>query len=207
MQRYDTLQAGHAVSGDLSRGKIDVYKVSLQAGTLYRIKVVPESLRDPQLMLLGTGGAERPYEAYDDDSGVGYGSQIDYTSKDSGTYQILVLAVTDSDTGSYKLSARPLERDGGDIRPGQTLSRSIATAGEQDRFTVSLQAGTRYRIETTLGTLDDSELVLIDPNGSVVASNDNISDANPASRIDYTAMTSGLHTIQVEGQQQSHRHL
>ena len=150
-QQYDTLQAGHELEDSLKDDEIAVYKVSLQAGTLYRIKVVPGSMRDPQLMLLSPSGAARPYEAYDDDSGDDFGARIDYTPTDSGAYTILVSAVTVGDKGNYRLSVRPLERDGGDIRDGQTLSRSIATPGEQDRFTVSLQTGTTYRIEDDAG--------------------------------------------------------
>ena len=211
--QYDSIRVGQTLSGNLRRsGENDVYEVSLQADTTYRIQVSLDSLRDSDLALFSPDGGNAV--AYDDDSGVGYGSRIEHTAARSGTYLVQVAAVNNSDTGSYRLSVHLLDTDQDDdtsdggrpkpIRVGQTLPGDIASRGEQDHFTVSLQAGTRYRIEVALVSLDDSELRLIDSNGRRVAFDDN-SGAGKGSRIDYTAPNAGTYIIRVEGHDSSDR--
>ena len=82
---------------------------------------------------------------------------------------------------------------------GQTRPGSLDRRGETDEFTVSLETGTRYRIEVALDSLADSVLALIGPGGGQVAANDDISDTHLGSRIDHTAEFSGTYTIVVAG--------
>ena len=202
---YATLRVGEGLSGSLDRsGGGDVYAVALVAGTTYRIDVAPGTLGDPELALFAPDGDEA---AARDDSSVGVGSRIDHTAAQSGTYLVRVSAANHSDTGTYELSVRPLDTDRDaeavphpprTVRVGQTLSGSLDGGGEHDLFEVELQGGTRYRIEVSLETLPDSELTLY-RSGRAVAHNNDVDGANRGSRIDYTAVTTDIFLLRVEG--------
>ena len=195
------IRAGQALDGGLDRsGEYDLYAVALEAGTTYRINVALDSLRDSELSLFAPGGGVAV--AHDDNGGVGYGSRIDHAAVQSGTHLIHVSAVNNRDTGTYRLSVRPLDMDRGDgaapapIRVGQALTGSLDRSGEQDDFTVALQVHTRYRIEVATETLGDAQLTLY-RNGRPVARDDG---AEHGARIDYTAVsTTDAYLIRVEG--------
>ena len=195
------IRVGQALDGGLDRsGEYDLYAVALEAGTTYRIEVALDSLRDSELALFAPGGGVAA--AHDDDGGVGYGSRIDHAAGQSGTHLVHVSAVNNLDTGTYRLSVRPLDTDRGaeaapaPIRVGQTLTGSLDRSGEQDDFTVALQVHTRYRIEVAPETLGDHRLTLY-RNGRPVARDDG---AGNGARIDYTAAsTTDAYLIRVEG--------
>ena len=189
------IEVGQILSGSITTsGEQDRFTVSLQAGTTYRIETTLHSLNDSVMRLFNPSGSK---VEEDDDGGAGRASRIDYTATTSGAYTIQVEGYG-SNTGSYELSVQTLGYAVTPIQMGQTVSGNLEQGERYDFYEVSLQAGKDYRIETVLDTLDDSELVLIDPNGSVAASDD---DGGPgsASRIVYTATTSGTYTIRVEG--------
>ena len=189
------MQVGQTLASNLAtKGAFDDFTVSLQAGTAYRIEVLLDSLADSVLTLFDPDGRE--VASNDDFSGTSHASRSDYTAATSGTYTISV-AGSDSGTGSYRLRIDPVRYTL--IQVSQTLAGDLAASGMFDYFTVSLQAGTAYRIEVLLDSLDDSVLTLFDPDGREVASNDDFSDTAHASRIDYTAATSGTYTIGVTG--------
>ena len=187
------IRAGQTLSGSLDRsGEQDMFEVALQAGTAYRIETTLGSLGDSVLTLFDPDGEQA---AHDDDGGTGPASRIDHTAAATGTYRIRVKGYGSS-TGSYRLTVG--ERPVAAIRVGQTLSGSLDRSGEQDMFEVALQAGTAYRIETTLGSLGDSVLTLFDPDGARAARDDD-DGTGRASRIDHTAAATGTYRIRVEG--------
>ena len=130
----------------------------------------------------------------DDFSDASRVSRIIYTAAMAGTYTVKVAGYG---TGSYRLRIDPVPST--PVRVGQTLTAGMPARGTFDYFTVPLQAGTHYRIEVLLDSLDDSVLTLVDPDGRVVASNDDFSNASYASRIDYPAAASGTYTVKVTG--------
>lgn len=82
------------------------------------------------------------------------------------------------------------------IAVNSTLAGSIETGGDQDWFKFQAVAGKRYTISTTLTGLTDSVLTLYDRNGTTqLAYNDDIASNNAASRIQWTASTSGTYFI------------
>jgi subtilisin family serine protease len=73
---------------------------------------------------------------------------------------------------------------------------TIGTSGDEDWFKFQAAAGKQYIITTTLTGLPDSVLTLYDRNGStILASNDDVSRGNYASRIEWTAPASGTYFI------------
>ena len=186
------MRVGQTLASNLTA--FNYFTVPLQAGTGYRIEVLLDSLDDSVLTLFDPDG--RKVASNDDFRGTSHASRIDYTAVTSGTYTISV-AGSDSGTGSYRLRIDPVRYTL--IQIGQTLAGDLAASGMFDYFTVPLQAGTGYRIEVLLDSLDDSVLTLFDPDGREVASNDDFSGTSYASRIDYTAATSGTYTIGVTG--------
>ena len=186
---------GQALAGNLAVSHtFDYFTVHLQAGTHYRIEVLLDSLDDSVLTLFGPDG--RDVASNDDFNDASHASRIDFIPVTSGTYTIKVAGYGTS-TGSYRLRIDAVPSI--PMGVGQTLAGNLVASNTFDHFTVSLQADTHYRVEVLLDSLDDSVLTLFGPDGREVASNDDFSEASYASRIDYTAATSGTYTIRVAG--------
>jgi methionine-rich copper-binding protein CopC len=103
-----TATAGRlTANGAASSGRInvpsdtDTFAIVLNAGTQYTFDLKGTDLEDPYLTLFDGAGKAL---AHDDDTGVGFDSQITYTPATGGTYY---LAASDFDTGTggYDLSA------------------------------------------------------------------------------------------------------
>ena len=194
-----SIQAGQILATRLpAEGEWDNFTVPLQAGTHYRIEVLLDSLdalADSVLTLFDPNGRE--VASNDDLGNTSFASRIDHIAAMSGAYTVQVAGLNSS-MGSYELriTSVPPQR----ISSSQYLTSNLATRGAFDYYTVSLWAGTRYRIEVSLYGLDDSVLTLFGPDGREVASNDNFGDGSFASRIDYTPAMSGTYTVKVEGQ-------
>ena len=84
------------------------------------------------------------------------------------------------------------------------LTATIAAAGEADKVTVSLLAGTTYTFEMlgtsslgTAGTLADPTLRLLGPAGNVIGQND---DSGPGfdATLTFTAPTTGTYTVELD---------
>ena len=69
---------------------------------------------------------------------------------------------------------------------------NLETGGDVDFFEFEVNAGQDYVFETSLGTLQDSVLTLLDAAGNELDFNDDIAPGVRASRIEYTADTSGI---------------
>ena len=76
---------------------------------------------------------------------------------------------------------------------------SIETEDDADFFAFSAVSGRSYTIETRLETLSDSVITLYDSSGSRIDDNDDISDSDRASRIEWTAPSSRTRYVKVEG--------
>ncbi len=82
--------------------------------------------------------------------------------------------------------------------PSQT-GGNIDVGGDVDWFAFGMVPGVTYTIETSLGTLTDSVLRLYGPNGTSQLAFDDDGGAGLASRIQYTAPSSGTHYAEVRG--------
>jgi subtilisin family serine protease len=124
--------------------------------------------------------------------------------------------------GTYRYFARALDNQGRwsaaasttlAVLPGDDYGNTAATAGliaapgslqgvigaigDVDWFQFQAQAGKVYVLSTQLGTLKDSVLCLYDRNGTTLLARDNDSGGNLASRITWTAPTSGTYYLAV----------
>ena len=87
------------------------------------------------------------------------------------------------------------------IAVGVSKAGNIETSGDTDYFSFRAESGRSYRIQTQLGTLSDTVITLYDSGGSRLDRNDNISDDNRASRLEWTAPSSGTYYVRVEAYQ------
>jgi len=82
---------------------------------------------------------------------------------------------------------------------GAPISGVIEVGGDQDWFSFQATAGATYILQTALGTLPDSTLRLYASNGTtLLRTNDNGAGIGPASRIEWTASTSGTYYVSVQ---------
>jgi subtilisin family serine protease len=82
-----------------------------------------------------------------------------------------------------------------------TVSGNIEISRDVDWFKFQAVAGRRYVFSTQLGTLNDTVLTLYDRNGATVLGYNDDSNGSRASRIQWTAPTSGTYFLQVAGYQ------
>jgi methionine-rich copper-binding protein CopC len=93
---------GAGASGQIDvPSDLDMFAVSLSEGTQYTFDLKSSGLEDPYLVLFDGAGKAL---AYDDDTGIGFDSQITFTPSSNGTYY---LAASDFNTGigNYAVSA------------------------------------------------------------------------------------------------------
>jgi len=75
----------------------------------------------------------------------------------------------------------------------------IEYTNDQDWFRFGASAGQTYVFETTAGSLSDTLLALFDKDGTTVLAIDDDSGLGAASRIEWTAQSSGSHYLRVNG--------
>ena len=198
-------------------GDVDWFKVTLTAGTTYRIDLEGAdssrgTLADPQLELFNTTGTL--VIASDDDTGTGLNSQITYTPTATGTYYLGALSHTSTGTGTYRVSvaaAGPTDDYGsttstaGAINTGQTLNGSIETGGDVDWFSIALTGGQSYQfdlrgVDSGRGTLTDPKLYLLNSSGAAITFSDDDGVGLDA-MIQYSpaVQSSGIYYLAVQG--------
>jgi hypothetical protein len=153
-------------------------------------------LRDESGMLLGQ----------DDDSGDNNNARIRAILPRNGTYRITATSFGPSGRGDYQLAVSqwsppdaPRAGRTQPIAPGQTLDGLLEPGDElsgdgpfQDRWTLELQHEQRIRIEMRSSDVD-AYLILLDPDGTVLASNDDANGRDAA--IHLSAPRGGRYTI------------
>lgn len=177
-------------------GDRDYFRFTAQAGQLYQIDVALGTLEDSQVDLRDSNDWEL---AYNDDFGDFRASRIIWEAPESGDYYVLVSADWGSSTGSYTLSVSlsAIVDDHGNnvggataVSVGSAVQGSLDYDGDRDFFAFEAQAGTVYRIDVTLGTLDDSVVELLNADGWNLEYNDDFGDS-PASLVVWAAPESG----------------
>ena len=179
----------------------DWFAFEAVAGRIYRLETRLGSLADSDLTLYGQDG-ETMIEA-DYDSGEGKASRIEWTAPGTDTYYVKVGSRFYSGNprvGSYALtvSSEPDDHSGtaADATPvpvstkvatNITIPCDLEVAGDEDWFAFEAVAGWVYRLETTLGSLADSDLEMYAPDGTTRLAYDYDSGQGKASRIEWTA--------------------
>jgi hypothetical protein len=118
---------------------------------------------------------------------------------------VISFATNDSDESAFSFSItgsvdHPGGPDAATLLPvNSSVESAIGVAGDLDWYKFDAVSDVQYRIETTLGTLGDSVLRLIDTDGvTQLEFNDN-ADNLPSSRIAWTAPVDGPYFIEVSG--------
>ena len=203
------LAVGSSVSGNIERSSdSDWFRVTLTAGTTYRIDLTGVTLADTWLVLRNSSGGQI---TLDHDSGPGLSSQINYTPTSTGTYYLDAQGYLSTHTGTYTLSLTQTAVDDyaasaattGVLAVGGTASGNIDRAYDSDWFRVTLTAGTTYLINVNGTTLTDPYVRLRNSSGTLItADNDSGVGLNP--QISYVPTVTGTYYIDVQGYLSTH---
>lgn len=213
--------AGSVSVGGSSTGNIELsgdqdwFGVFLSSSSTYQIDLegAPTSmgtLSDPYLRGIYDSGGSLVSATYNDDSGVGYNSLLEFTPISSGMYYLSAGGYS-SHTGTYKISVTNTNSaddfgettgSAGSLAVGSTINGNIEESGDTDWFAVNLTAGRTYQIDqegspTSAGTLSDTYLRgLYDSSGNVVTGvfNDD-GGTGRNSLVEYTATSTGTYYI------------
>ena len=158
-----TVAMGGQITGNIERaGDSDWFRVSLLQGTTYTFDLRGA---DGNGGTLGTGFAEAYLTVYDGsglyrtataNGGTGGDPLITFSPTSSGTYYLAVNELFGTGTGTYTLRASALTVTDdyaanmltlGHLTVGGQTTGNIETAGDNDWFGVSLQAGITYTFE------------------------------------------------------------
>ncbi|HMP05489.1 MAG TPA: PPC domain-containing protein, partial [Lacipirellulaceae bacterium] len=186
-----------------STGDVDWFVFTAVAGFDYRIEARLASLADSVLRLYDSDGVT--LLAFDDDGGADLGSLIEWTAPKDGAYYVEVAAKLPEMFGRYELVITG-EDDHGDSAAHATaidvptmVDGVIEMPFDVDWFAFEAVAGARYRVETMLGTLTDSQLRLVAADGVTQLAFDDDGGEGLASLIYWTAPVSGTYFIEVLG--------
>ncbi|HEY0846260.1 MAG TPA: PPC domain-containing protein [Noviherbaspirillum sp.] len=196
---------GAASSGTIDTGgDQDWFSVTLTGGTSYQFALDGGTLSDPFLRLLDSNGVQI---ATNDDGGAGLNSLLTYTPVSDGTYFLSAQAYADN-TGTYTLTATSRGATP-DIITGITTTSSLTVdaaaststidvAGDDDWWSVSLDAGTHYRFTLDGNGLADPVLRLMDATGTQIKYDDD-SGAGWNASLTYSPTITGTYYLSAQG--------
>ena len=202
------IRDGEFLDGDIELdGDRDFFFFSAERGREYRIETYLGSNSDTVLVLYGPDGG---YLVEDDDSGDSGASLLEWVAPSSDTYYIEVSGF-DGTPGIYQLSLfearlapQPEATEAtaqafaiNAIGPGETVEGRIGDEEDRGYFEFRAQRGREYVIETHLGSISDTVLVLTGPGGLRLEDDD--SGDGAASRLYWTAPESDEYLIEVTG--------
>lgn len=188
-QTTGTISVGGNATGTISAStQSDWFKVSLTAGSAYNISTGTGTLKSAAVTVYDSNG----------NALTGGAGQTLFEPTSSGTYYI---GASGSGTGTFtvSLAAATVDHLGtihttASIPVGQTLSGTLANAGQSDWYKVTLTAGTQYVFTETGGTLSTPEVGVYDSNGARVALSTD-GGTGGVSTISFTASTSGTYFV------------
>jgi hypothetical protein len=161
------------------------------------------TLTDSALRIIGADGTTQL--AFNDNA-TGLASLIHWTATADGKYFVEVSGVR-SAKGTYDVSVTRTGLDdhgntaatATQIAIPSTTPGNIEVGSDLDWFKFNAISGAHYSFETSLGSLLDSTLELIDKNGVTQLALDDDSGVGLGSRIDWTAPSSGTYFLIVRG--------
>ncbi len=199
------IRDGDFLNGDIERdGDRDFFFFSAERGREYRIETHLGSNGDTVLVLYGPDG---DYLDEDDDSGEDAASRVEWVAPSSDTYYIEVSGF-DGTPGTYQISlfdlGRPAARPAATtaparikIEPGETVEGRIRDNEDRGYFEFQAQRDRDYVIETHLGSISGTVLVLTGPGGLRLEEDHPGDDAG--SWLNWTAPESDEYRIEVTG--------
>ena len=192
------IPVGVATGGVIDyEGDGDYFRFAADAGQLYQIDVELGTLGDSMVEVLNSDGWTLAHDNEFGDSS----SRIIWEAPEPGDYYV---AVAGYGAGSYTLtvSLSAIVDDHGNsidgataVSVGEATGGVIDYEGDEDYFRFTAQAGVLYEIDVALGTLDGSGLDLLDSDGWILASKNDIRDSS--SRIIWNAPDSGDYYFRV----------
>ena len=169
-----SVSVGSTRTGNIeAHGDNDWIAAYLTAGHTYRFNLrgVDSSggtLADPVIDSIRNSSGTTQSGTYDDDSGTGYDSLVDFTPTSTGYYYLVARSVSSTGTGTYTLALTESSSDDyaasmsttGQVAVGGSVTGSIETDSDQDWFAINLTAGTTYTVRmqgqgASAGTLYD----------------------------------------------------
>lgn len=213
-QDLRTVNVGQTVSGELTRQdpigirqrKAPYHVWTMQGRRGQRLMVDVRSdafdsylvLRDEDGFVIGS----------DDDGGGGNNARLHTVLPRDGGYRIVVTAFNDSARGHYELTvsgwetpSAPAPGMAATLAVGQTVTGLLEPGDEiagdgpwMDRFTVTLRAGQRARVDLHSGDFD-SYLIVRAPDGSVIATDDDGGEEGRDASIGFRAQAAGTYTV------------
>ena len=209
----DTDDAARTVAvGGVTRSTVrtaatcDRVEMHLEAGRTYRIDLAGASTEGGSLPDPYLGGLYDPDGSLipgttNDDGGPGRNSQVIFTPRETGTYEVAACAYGASSGGTYTLSVEEMADDfsadtgtKGTVTVGGAATGEVQAAGDLDWFAVELAAATSYVIELE-GVLDCEDCTLLEPalhglynaGGRLIAGTTNDDGrADPPSQVTFT---------------------
>jgi hypothetical protein len=185
-----------------SRGDQDWFSFQATAGVSYIFETSSVNSLDTVLALYAGDGVTQL--AFDDNSGAGRSSRIEWIAPSSGTFYLLVAGFEPLVLGDYSLHVRSMSDDHGNdaatatpVAIGSNTHGVIEIGGDVDWFRFQAVGGRTYVFETSLGNLHDSVLTLFAQNGTTQLVNDNDGGIGRASRIEWQAPNSGAYFLRV----------
>ena len=163
---------GESNTGEFEKpGDIDLFAVTLDAGTLYQVDLQGSTtgkgtLINPFLygIYADNGNGEpggRIADTGDNDSGEETDSQVLFRAPAAATYYLDVSAYYWSGTGTYTVSVKEIHEYRADtgttaaVAVGSRVSSALESSTDEDWFAVSLEAGVAYRFEVKGNTRGD----------------------------------------------------
>ena len=199
-----TAAVGVDVEGALDyEGDSDYFRFTAEGGQLYQIDVSLGSLPDSYLELRDSDGWSLESN---DDHGDSSASRIVWRAPDAVEYFLVVAGSWDHDVGSYTLTVAysDIVDDYGDDIDDATMATVgvdvegvIDYEGDSDYLRFTAEEGQLYQIDVALGSLPNSELTLLGPDGWYQTYNDDHGDSL-ASRVVWEAPASGDYYLVVE---------
>jgi subtilisin-like proprotein convertase family protein len=174
---------------------VDWFKFNATAGSPYNISVLLGTLPYATIRVIGADGTSTLL------STGGFGPSAQWTALATGTYFVEVSSVS---TGTYTIAVA-LDDHGNTpaaatpIAVPSTTSGNIESSLDVDLFSFAATSGTSYRFETTLNTLNDSTISLFATDGTTELAFDDDGGSGLASRVDWTAPSSGTYFVKVAG--------
>ena len=181
-------------------GDDDLFAVTLVAGFAYQFDLLGQgsgsnTLPGATFSLVNTGKNATAGSSGD--------ARISYTASSSGTYYLDVSAATAGNTGSYTLTAAPVDDYGdtastttGKLAIGGSTAGVIAPAGDDDLFAVTLVAGFAYQFDL-LGQGSGGNTLPGATLGLVGYGKNSTAGSNGDARISFTASSSGTYYLDV----------
>ena len=199
------IDPGQVAQGEIRFGNREEYfSFYAERGATYNIEIDSGSLSDTYMKLYdsdgdvveqdddgGSGGASALYEWSPFASGIYFVEITAYSSGDTGTYRLLVTDVA-MERENFLARAMP-------IQVGEVIEGEIEFSSRENLFSFHAERGAEYDIETDTGTLTDTYLRLYDPDGDVVAENDDGGSNGGSGVFGWTPFASGTHYVEITG--------